>query len=180
MGSLQGNSPSPSRAPDEGVEKTKAQCAPWCLSKLRSGGLGGGGETIPMYSEQREGLKLQCQELSYSHIALCENGLGTSSSPTCFSSFLTQNRTSDQHQLLSKLPPLSGKTWAEPHPSCLIVFVPLCHHQSGWHSHVTALIFPTVLREAWQGQCYLLRTIKAYLVMYLMSEALCTESKSQC
>jgi len=57
VGSLQGNSPSPSWVPNEGFEKTQAQYAPQCLSELQSGALRGGGESILMCSEQREGLK---------------------------------------------------------------------------------------------------------------------------
>lgn len=107
---------------------------------------------------------------------------GTRSSPACSSALPTQDAAPDQQLLLSKLPPTSGKrsrSQIEPYTSCLTVFVPPCHHQSGWHLHMTALIFLTVLQEAWQGHGCLLGTIKAYLSVYLVAEALCTESKSQ-
>lgn len=115
-------------------------------------------------------------------MALRETGQGISSSPTSptsSSSSPTQDGTSDQHQLFSKLLLLPGKVLGRALSLLLNRICSPCHHQSGWHSHMTALIFPAVLQEAWQGQGCLLGTIKAHLLMYLMSEALCTVSKRQ-
>lgn len=162
---------------DSGLKRPKLSVHHGAALNYRTGMWGEEERLSPCTQSRGKGWKLHHPELSYCHIALCETRLGTS--PTCSSSFPVQDRPSDQHQLLCKLLLLSEKTWTEPYPSSLIIFVPPCHHQSGWHSHMTTLIFPTVLREAWQGQGCLLRTIKAYLLMYLMSEALCTESKSQ-
>lgn len=55
-------------------------------SHITPAGSRGAGDAVPVLSEQRRGLEQQSQELSYSHMALCETGQGISSSPASSSS----------------------------------------------------------------------------------------------
>lgn len=108
----QGSSLSPSRAPGEGFDGSWAQCEPRSPPH-HPGRVWGQQRPCPCAPDQGEGLGTAETGV------LCETGQGISSCPASSSSSLTQ-----QSSTSCAPKPCQGRSWAEPHPSCLIPFVP--------------------------------------------------------